>query len=156
MLVDIDAARERRGPNLVALGAGAAVSFIPITAAGGIADVEMARACIASGADKIMVTSAALDRPALIGDLARTIGVQAVVVGIDLLAAGEAWHLYDHRLGRALPNRDWRSLTKQAVELGAGELRLLAVGREGTRRGLDLALHAEAAAITSVPIVLEG
>ncbi|MBI1778555.1 MAG: imidazole glycerol phosphate synthase cyclase subunit [Proteobacteria bacterium] len=157
MLVDIDAAREGRGPDLEMLRAVAAVTFIPITVAGGITSADSARACIANGADKVMITTAALDRPSLINELARTLGVQATVLGIDLIrAADQRLQLYDHRRNAAILDRDWRDLVREAVERGAGELRVMAVDREGTRQGLDLEIHAEIAALARVPMILEG
>lgn len=156
-LVDIDAAREGRAPDLDTLRAVAAVTFVPLTFGGGIVDTETARACIAGGADKVMVTAAALDRPALIDELAHVLGVQAVVLGLDVIRddAG-TYRLYDHRRQAAVTDRDWKSWVKEATARGIGEVRVMAVDREGTRTGLDLALHAEMSELTRVPIVLEG
>jgi cyclase len=110
---------------------------------------------MSAGADKLIITSAALDRPALIGELARVFGSQAVVVGIDVMGSAGQWRLYDHRLSRPVGDGvgDW--IARAAGE-GAGELRLMAVDREGTRSGMDLELLALARGLVSVPIILEG
>lgn len=156
-LVDIDAMREGRAPDLETLRAVAAVTFVPLTFGGGICDTDTARACIAGGADKVMVTAAALDRPALIDELARVLGVQAVVLGLDLIRddAGQ-YRLYDHRRQATVADRDWKTWVNEAAARGIGEIRVMAVDREGTRTGLDLVLHEEMAALTRVPIILEG
>lgn len=157
VLVDIDAAREGRAPDLKTLKAVAAVTFVPLTFAGGVVDTETARACIAGGADKVMVTAAALDRPPLIDTLARTLGVQAVVLGLDLIRddEGAIW-LYHHARAERLTGRDWKAWVKEAADRGVGEIRAMAVHREGTRAGFDLDLHEEIQSLTRVPVVLEG
>ena len=154
-LVDIDATREGRGPDVAALKKVADECAMPLTVGGGIRDVATAAACIAAGADKVMITSAALDRPALIGDVARVFGSQAVVVGIDVVGSFGDWRLYDHRSGGVAAGdvKDWIA---RAPEEGAGEIRLMAVDREGTRTGLDLELLTMAQTLARVPIVLEG
>ena len=157
MLIDIDASGEAREPDLDALRAVAAVTFVPLTFGGGIATAATARACIASGADKVMVTAAALDRPALIDELSHTLGIQAVVLGLDLTRDQQGQRrLYDHRRRDVHPGRDWKAWIKEAVDRGAGEIRVMAVDREGRRAGLDLDLHAEIQDLTRVPIILEG
>jgi cyclase len=157
MLVDIDASREGRGPDLDTLRAVAAVTFVPLTFSGGVSDTETARACISSGADKVMVTAAAFDRPPLIDELARTLGIQAVVLGLDLVREETgAVHLYDHRRKAPIAGRGWKAWVKEAADRGVGEIRAMAIHSEGTRGGFDLDLHEELQALTRVPIILEG
>ena len=155
LLIDIDATREGRGPDVCAIANVADECGMPLTVGGGIRDLATASACMAIGADKLLVTSAALDRPALIGELARVFGSQAVVVGIDVSGSAGRWQLYDHRVAAPTgpPVADWIA---RAVNEGAGELRLIAVDREGTRNGFDLELLALAQSLVRVPIVLEG
>lgn len=154
-VVDIDASREGRGPDMAAIAKVANECAMPLTVGGGVGDLAAASACMAVGADKLLVTSAALDRPSFIGDLARIFGSQAVVVGVDVTGAEGRWRLFDHRVGGpATPAaQDW---IVRVVEEGAGEIRLMAVDREGTRSGLDLELLALARGLVRVPIVLEG
>ncbi len=157
VLVDIDAASEARAPDLETLRAVAAVTFVPLTFAGGIVDSDTARACIAGGADKVMITAAALDRPELIDDLAHVLGTQAVVLGLDLTHGTDGGYcLFDHRRGAPLEGRNWKTWVTDAVSRGVGEIRVMAVDREGRRTGLDLTLHAELLRLARVPIILEG
>lgn len=157
LLVDTEASVLGRPPDMATLAAVAAVSFIPLTVGGGIRDIETARQCIAGGADKVMVTTGPLDRPELIDALARDLGQQAIVIGIDTTEdESGSRHLYDHRSSVAIADRGWLEWMKEAVDRGAGEVRLMAAGREGRRNGLDLMLHAEASAAVSVPVILEG
>jgi cyclase len=156
LLLDIDASRESREPDFKTIAGVARECFMPLTVGGGIRDVDIAKRCLDSGADKICVTSTALDDPGLIGRLAHVFGSQAVVLGVDVFNNGKSRKLYDHRTGRLVPGLDWRAWLKQGVEEGAGEIRLMSVDREGTRSGLDLDLLAEASSLVHVPIIVEG
>ncbi|MEV8519475.1 imidazole glycerol phosphate synthase subunit HisF [Dyella marensis] len=133
---------------------------IPFCVAGGIRSVEDAREVLHAGADKISVNSPALERPALIGELAAAFGVQCVVVGVDSLrdADGE-WRVRqytgDPTKTQALARRtlDW---IDEAQRLGAGEIVLNCMGSDGVREGYDLEqLHA-ARALCRVPLVASG
>lgn len=156
IVFDIDAGREGRGPDLDAFAAVGSEIQIPMTAGGGIASLESARAVMAAGADKICLTTTALDRPELITELAEHFGRQAVVLGIDVAGEGGDAHLFDHRSGAAARDGDWLAWLNEGVARGAGEIRLMAVGREGSRRGFDLDLFAAARSAVNVPIILEG
>jgi cyclase len=156
VLADIDATRDRRLPDIDRISAVASDCNVPLTVGGGIVSTDIAAACLERGADKIMVTSSALDRPALVDKLARRFGSQAVVVGIDVVEEDGSAQLYDHRSARALPGRSWQQWVAESVSRGAGEIRVCAVSREGTRVGLDLGLHDTAAGAVDVPVVIEG
>jgi imidazole glycerol-phosphate synthase subunit HisF len=156
LLIDIDASREQREPDLASVASVARACFMPLTVGGNIASVATAQRCMNAGADKICLTTTALDHPGLIGELARVFGTQAIVIGIDVTATGGGRKLYDHRSGKSVPSVDWREWLKRAVGEGAGEVRLMSVDREGTRVGLDMALLEEASALVEVPIILEG
>lgn len=154
VLLDIEAARLGRGPDLPAIRMVAAECFMPLTVGGGIRSVEDARDCMDAGADKISVTSGALDDPDLITRLAKVYGAQAVQLGVDITDDGGTPRLYDHRHEKNLPDpMDW---IRRGVALGAGEVRLTAVHREGTRTGMDLDLLARVQALVNVPVILEG
>jgi cyclase len=109
-----------------------------------------------SGADKVCITATALDRPALLNELADVFGRQAIVLGVDVIRAGQDRLLFDHRTGKPVPDRAWKAWLVEGVARGAGEVRLMAVDREGARMGLDTELLAEAAGLVHVPIILEG
>ena len=133
---------------------------IPFCVAGGIRGVEDARAVLHAGADKISVNSPALERPALIDELAAAFGVQCVVVGIDSLrdADGE-WRVRrnsgDPVRTEALPRRtlDW---IVEAQQRGAGEIVLNCMGSDGVRAGYDLEQLRAARAVCRVPLVASG
>lgn len=155
LLLDIDASREGRDPDIDSLKKVAAEVQVPLTFGGGLTDIGHIHCVVESGADKVCLTTAALDRPALIEEAAHCFGAQAVMVGVDVVRPNGAARLYDHRTGRVLdlPLATW---IKEAIDRGAGEIRLCAVDREGTRQGLDTALYAEVRAQVNVPIILEG
>jgi len=157
---DITASPEGRSVNRGWVEKVARVIDIPFCVAGGIRSVDEARAVLHAGADKISVNSPALERPALIDELAAAFGVQCVVVGIDSLrdADGE-WRVRqytgDPSKTQALPRRtlDWMV---EAQQRGAGEIVLNCMGSDGVRRGYDLEqLHA-ARAICHVPLIASG
>jgi cyclase len=156
LLIDIDASREQREPDLASVASVARSCFMPLTVGGNIRTIETAQRCMNAGADKICLTSTALDDPGLIGRLAHVFGAQAIVIGIDVMATPGGRKLYDHRTGKAVPGLIWTEWLKRAVGEGAGEVRLMAVDREGTRSGLDMTLLREASSLVEVPIILEG
>jgi cyclase len=130
--------------------------FIPITVGGGIRTVEDARELLRAGADKIAINSAALIRPSLIRELSEEFGSQAVVVSVEARknrsGVFEAWiHTGRDESGRSVT--DWLA---EAVGLGAGEVLVTSIDREGTRRGFDLELIQVASRSVSVPVIASG
>ncbi len=156
LLLDIDASRTNRPPDFAALAGVAAEIQVPLTFGGGLVDIGLIRRALEMGADKICLTTSAIDRPGLIAEAARLCGVQAVVVGIDVTMHAGNPMLFDHRTGRAIAAPTLDSWVSQAIDHGAGEIRLCAVDREGTRTGLDVALFARVRNLVNVPIILEG
>jgi len=133
---------------------------IPFCVAGGIRDVDTARAVLHAGADKISVNTPALERPALISELADAFGVQCVVVGIDSIREADGqWRVRSHTgdpdRTRELPIRtlDWIG---EAVALGAGEIVLNCMDKDGVRTGYDLEQLAAARAVCAVPLIASG
>lgn len=156
ILLDIDAARSRRAPDYDALEKVAANCRAPLTFGGGIDNVETARQCMRHGADKVMLTSTALDQPSLITKLSRVFGTQAIVLGIDLAEESGQVRLYDHIEGRTSTLRSPLEWAEVGVRLGAGEIRVMRVDREGKRNGLDLSIVGAMQERLSVPILIEG
>jgi cyclase len=156
ILLDIDASREGRGPDLDVVAAVAKEIMVPLTVGGGISSVATARACLNAGADKVCLTTAALDAPQLVTEMARTFGAQAIVVGVDIVRTADGPRLFDHRRGTAISDRDWLAWAHEATSRGAGEIRLAAVDREGARSGLDTDLWRAARGQLHVPLILEG
>jgi len=157
---DITASPEGRSVDRGWVERVARVIDIPFCVAGGIRSVDDARAVLHAGADKISVNSPALERPALIDELAAAFGVQCVVVGIDSLrdADGE-WHVRqytgDPDKTQALARRtlDWMI---EAQQRGAGEIVLNCMGSDGVRKGYDLEQLSVARAVCHVPLIASG
>jgi len=156
LLLDIDAGREGREPDFATVAAVARSCLMPLTVGGGIRTLETAHRCMEAGADKICLTSTALDDPGLIGRLAQIFGAQAIVLGIDVITTARGRRLYDHRTRGPVEGIAWDEWLKRGVGEGAGEVRVMAVDREGTRTGLDTALLADASALVEVPVIIEG
>lgn len=157
---DITASPEGRRVDRAWVERVARVLDIPFCVAGGIRSVDDARAILFAGADKVSVNTPALERPALIAELADAFGVQCVVVGIDSLrdADGE-WRVRqytgDPSRMRALPRRtlDW---VVEAQRLGAGEIVLNCMGHDGVRAGYDLDQLRAVRAACAVPLIASG
>jgi cyclase len=132
---------------------------IPFCVAGGIRSVEQARRVLHAGADKISVNSPALERPALITELAEAFGVQCVVVGIDSVPDGSGWRVKQYT-GDPTRTRDapWRTLdwVREAQRLGAGEIVLNCMNADGVRSGYDLEQLSAVRAVCRVPLVASG
>ncbi|MEQ8711289.1 MAG: imidazole glycerol phosphate synthase cyclase subunit [Rhodospirillales bacterium] len=156
LLIDIDATREGRGPDVAAVRLAARECSMPLTIGGGITSVDLAKACLDNGADKICLNGAALDDPDLISACAHRFGSQAVVVAIDVIDSAGGVSLYDYRTGHTLPDRNWLDWLGQVEDKGAGEIRLMDVSREGGRLGYNCGLLAAARMRCGLPIILEG
>jgi len=156
LLVDIDAAREGTQIDIETVRQVAAECAIPVTVGGGLRSTTDVQAIMRAGADKVCLTTAPLDRADVIGEIAEIYGNQAVVAGIDTVETGDGWALYDHRSRTVREGVDVFDWARELVDRGAGEIRIMAVGREGTRGGYDLPLFERMSAAVTVPIVLEG
>lgn len=157
---DITASPQRRSVDRAWVERVARVIDIPFCVAGGIRSVAEARVVLHAGADKISINSPALERPALVSELADAFGVQCVVVGIDSLRDDDGeWRVRqysgDPELTRALPRRtlDW---VVDAQQFGAGEIVLNCMGSDGERNGYDIAQLRDVRALCAVPLVASG
>lgn len=130
--------------------------FIPITVGGGIRSVDDARHILRSGADKVAINTAAMARPELISEVAQRFGSQAMVLSIEAkqIAPGK-WEAYTDN-GRERTGLDVLDWVRRGVELGAGEILLTAVDREGTRQGFDLDLLRQISTAVPVPVIASG
>lgn len=130
--------------------------FVPLTVAGGIRSIEDVRQALRSGADKVAVNTAAIQRPELLRELAETFGSQCVVLSVEAkTVAGGKWEAFTDN-GREYTGRDAIEWIRQATALGVGEILLTSIDREGTRSGYDADLIAAACAATSVPVIASG
>lgn len=157
VVLDIAASRDRRPTFLETIRRVAAELSIPLTAGGGIRTLEDARAVVGAGADKITVNTAAVLRPDLISELSAEFGSQAVVLAIDAKGngVGVGWTV-TVRGGRELTDLDALAWAVRAAELGAGEILLTSVDRDGTQMGFDVPLTAAISKQVSVPVIASG
>jgi imidazole glycerol-phosphate synthase subunit HisF len=155
VVLDIAASRDRRPTFLETIRRVAAELAIPLTAGGGIRALEDARSVVRAGADKITVNTAAVERPALISELSREFGAQAVVLAIDAQRSGDRWDVMV-RGGRESTGLDAVVWAQQGVSLGAGEILVTSVDRDGTQSGFDVALTAAISGAVTVPVIASG
>ncbi len=155
VVLDIAASRDQRPTFLETIRRVAAELAIPLTAGGGIRSLDDARAVVRAGADKVTVNTAAVARPALISELSREFGAQAVVLAIDAKRAGSRWDVMV-RGGRDSTGLDALSWAKHGVSLGAGEILLTSVDRDGTQSGFDIPLTAAISLGVSAPVIASG
>ena len=155
VVLDIAASRDRRPTFLETIRRVAAELAIPLTAGGGIRCLPDARAVVQAGADKVTVNTAAVERPGLISELSREFGAQAVVLAIDAKREGEHWEVMV-RGGRDSTGLDAMAWAQRGVSLGAGEILLTSVDRDGTQSGFDVALTAAIARTVTVPVIASG
>lgn len=155
VVLDIAASRDRRPTFLETIRRVAAELSIPLTAGGGIRSLEDGRAVVRAGADKVTLNTAAVERPELISELSREFGAQAVVLAIDAKRNGNHWDVMV-RGGRESASRDALEWARSGVEMGAGEILLTSVDRDGTQVGFDTGLTAAISKRVSVPVVASG
>jgi len=158
--LDITASHENRGTLLDVVRRTAEACFMPLTVGGGVRTVEDVRTLLASGADKVSINTAAIQRRALVGEAAEKYGDQCIVVAIDakkVSKAGEAdrWEIFTHG-GRNPTGLDAVSYAREVVGLGAGEILLTSMDRDGTKSGYDLALTRAVADAVPVPVIASG
>lgn len=155
VVLDIAASRDRRPTFLETIRRIAGELSIPLTAGGGIRTLEDGRSVVRAGADKITVNTAAVARPELITELSREFGAQAVVLAIDAKRNGNHWDVMVCG-GRESASRDATDWAKKAVALGAGEILLTSVDRDGTQMGFDTKLTSAISKAVSVPVIASG
>ena len=154
--LDITASHDNRDTILDVVSRTAARVFLPLTVGGGIRAVDDMRRLLLAGADKCSINSAAVARPELVREAAVKFGSQCVVVAVDAKRAGPGeWHVFTHG-GRRDTGIDVVSWCKQVVALGAGEILLTSMDRDGTGQGFDLELLREVCAAVRVPVIASG
>ncbi len=153
--LDIGASHEGRDTILDIVARTAEVCFMPLTVGGGVRSHEDARALLLAGADKVAVNSAAVARPELVSDIAERFGSQCVVGSVDARRVGDGWEVFTHG-GRRATGVDAVAHALRLAELGAGELLVTSMDRDGTRDGYDLALTRRIADAVSIPVIASG
>jgi cyclase len=156
VFLDITAAPERRGTLLDIVERTARRAFIPLTVGGGVRSVDEMRDVLRAGADKVSLNTAAVSDPGLIAACAARFGRQAVVVAIDARqTAPGAWEVVVQG-GRRPTGLDALAWARRAVELGAGELLVTSIDRDGTGSGFDTALLRAISGSVEVPVIASG
>jgi cyclase len=153
--LDITASHEGRGTLLDIVARTAEVCFMPLTVGGGVRSAEDVRALLLAGADKVGVNSAAVARPELVADMADRFGSQCIVASVDARRVGDRWEVFTHG-GRHATGIDAVAHAVRLAELGAGELLVTSMDRDGTRNGYDLELTRTIADRVSVPVIASG
>jgi imidazole glycerol-phosphate synthase subunit HisF len=156
VFLDITASHESRDTIVELARRTADNVFIPFTIGGGIRSVEDAQAVLDAGADKVSVNSAVLDRPELISELAEVFGSQCVVIAIDAKRSNGGWDVYAHGGRAKVEGREAVAWAREATELGAGEVLLTSMDRDGTTDGYDLELTLAVSDAVSVPVIASG
>jgi cyclase len=155
VFLDITASAEKRPILLEVVQRTAEQVFIPLTVGGGVRSAEDARLLLESGADKVTLNTAAVQQPRLIREIADRFGSQAVVLAIDAKREGGSWQVYIYG-GRKPAGLDAIRWAQEAVSLGAGEILLTSMDRDGTKDGYDLELTRAVADAVSVPVIASG
>ena len=156
--LDITASHEDRGTILDVVRRTAEVCFMPVTVGGGVRTADDARALLMAGADKVAVNSAAVQRPEVVADIAERFGSQCCVASIDAKRrsdGGAGWEIYTHG-GRKPTGIDAVEHALKLAQLGAGELLVTSMDRDGTKAGFDLSLTRTIADAVKVPVVASG
>jgi cyclase len=158
--LDITASHENRGIMLDVVRRTAEACFMPLTVGGGVRAIDDIRALLSSGADKVSINTAAVARRAFVKEAAEKFGDQCIVVAIDAKRVSkpgepDRWEIFTHG-GRKPTGIDAVAYARDVVALGAGEILLTSMDRDGTRQGFDIALTRAVADSVSVPVIASG
>lgn len=158
VFLDITASSDNRATMLDVVERTAERVFIPLTVGGGIRSVDDIRATLRAGADKVSINTAAIASPALIRQGAEAFGCQCIVLAIDARLTGatpSGWEVFSHG-GRQPTGMDALAWAEQGAALGAGEILLTSMDRDGSQEGYDLALTAAIVGVVSIPVIASG
>ena len=158
--LDITASHEKRGTILDVVQRTAERCFMPLTVGGGVRGVEDVRKLLEAGADKVSINTAVVTNRDLVRQAAEKFGAQCIVVAIDakrvgLNGKGQRWEIFTHG-GREPTGIDAAEYAREVVSLGAGEILLTSMDRDGTRAGFDLELTRAIADAVHVPVIASG
>ncbi len=154
--LDITASSDNRETLYDVVARTAERCFMPLTVGGGVRAVEDVRRLLLAGADKVSINTAAVKRPAFVREAAQKFGTQCIVVAIDAKSVGDGrFEIFTHG-GRQPTGIEAVGWARRMVDLGAGEILLTSMDRDGTRQGFDLALTRAIADSVSVPVIASG
>ena len=155
VFLDITASHEGRDLIFDVASRTAESIFIPLTVGGGVRSAHDVRKLLRAGADKVAINTAAVERPELVTEAASEFGSQAVVVAIDARAAGDSWEVFVGG-GRRATGLDAVEWARRTADIGAGEILLTSMDRDGTTDGYDLALTRAVTDAVSIPVIASG
>ena len=155
VFLDITASSDKREITFEVVRQTAEQVFIPLTVGGGIRSIDDMRKLLKAGADKISINTSAVENPQLISSGSKKFGSQCIVVAIDAKRDGKSWAVYTHG-GRIKKNLDVIEWAKIVVKLGAGEILLTSMDRDGTKDGYDLELMEKVTNAVNVPVIASG
>ena len=156
VIIDISASREKRAPDLVQIKEIGGEAFMPLAYGGGITSLSQIKEILYIGAEKVVINTSAIDRPELISTAASQFGTQSIVVSIDVrLSWGGAYKVYKSG-GKKKTKLNPIELSKKVEELGAGEILLTSIEKEGTFDGYDYKLIKDISEAVSIPVIAAG
>jgi cyclase len=153
--LDITASHENRDTIFDVVTRTAEACFMPLTVGGGVRSVEDIRKLLKCGADKVSINTAAVNNRAFVKEAAEKFGDQCIVVAIDAKRVGDHWEIFTHG-GRNPTGIDAIAYAREVVALGAGEILLTSMDRDGTKRGYDVPLTRAIADAVTVPVIASG
>lgn len=155
IFLDIEASAANRGLLFDIIAKTAEQVFMPFCVGGGVRTVEDVRALLLAGADKVAINTAAIETPSLISDAARQFGAQCIVVSVDFRRDGRDGRVFI-RGGRVDTGLEVVEVCRRAAELGAGEILLTSIDRDGTMSGYDLEITRQVADAVPIPVIASG
>ncbi len=155
VFLDITASYEKRFIMIDVVKRVAEQVFMPFTVGGGIRTLQDIRALLVAGADKVSINTAAVKNPNLVAEAAKAFGSQCIVVAIDAKRRGDSWEVYIHG-GRTPTGIDAIWWARRVQELGAGEILLTSMDRDGTKEGYDLELTRAVSEAVEIPVIASG
>ena len=155
IFLDITASHEKRNLIVETVVRTARQVFIPLAVGGGIRSVADARSILTSGADKVSVNTAAVEKPELITELSEEFGSQAVVLAIDARRDGSGWRVYTYG-GRKPTNLSAVEWAREGEAFGAGEILLTSMDSDGTEQGFDCELTRAVSRAVTIPVIASG
>ena len=153
--LDITASSDHRHTMVDMVRSVAGEVFIPLTVGGGIREVADIHTMLQAGADKVSINTAAVKRPGVVKEASKYFGAQCIVVAIDAKRKDDRWQVFTHG-GRSATGMDAIDWARQVADLGAGEILLTSMDRDGTRDGFDIELTCAVSRAVSIPVIASG
>lgn len=155
LLIDIDATKEQRNPNISLVEWAATECFVPLTVGGGIKKISDIRELLQAGADKVVINNIALKSPGFISKASEVFGAQCITVSIDAKKIGDDYYVYDHNKKKIIEKKV-TEFAKEVESLGAGEIFLNSIDNDGIRTGYDLLLLKAVSEVMNIPVIACG